>query len=146
MRPDPSPWHRFAASLAGAVLAAAASDPAAAAGPDAIQASSPTLTIEFNSVGPSPRAAGASGVWIRSDPTLSVDCSPPRGCYAKTQRMYYVFSCWPRYAVLTERLSMDLNGTIIKHESADANPSDYDEAAALLLNTFCPIRERERGR
>lgn len=39
---------------------------------------------------------------------------------------------------------MDLSGAIIKHEVADADPLDYDEAAALLQNTFCPIRERGR--
>ena len=46
----------------------------------------------------------------------------PRGCYAKTQRIHYDFNCAPRYTVMTERVSMDLNGTIVKHEVLEAAP------------------------
>ena len=79
-------------------------------------------------------------------PALSVDCSPPRGCYAKTQRIHYDFSCAPRYIVLTERISMDLNGTIINREVRDAAPSytpAYDAGTMQVLDTFCPLPTRE---
>ena len=133
------------------VLAAGAALPAFAADrvPPVVWETGPTyagpLTIETGSLGPSLRIPGATGVWVYHAPTLSVDCSPPRGCYATTQRIYYVFSCAPRYAVPMERLSMDLNGSVVKHEVREGSPTyalTYDEAATLVLDTLCPHRER----
>ena len=82
--------------------------------------SSGLVTVE--SFGPSKLISGAGGAWVLYAPTLSVDCSPPPGCYAKTQRIHYDFNCAPRYTVMTERISMDLNGTIVKHEVLEAAP------------------------
>jgi len=79
--------------------------------------------------------------------TLSVDCSPPRGCYAKTQRIHYDFNCAPRYTVMTERVSMDLNGTIVKHEVLEAAPRytpAFGVGALQVLETFCgPLFDRD---
>ena len=131
--------------IAGAALPAFAADRV----PTVVWETGPTyagpLTIETGSLGPSLRIPGATGVWVYHAPTLSVDCSPPRGCYATTQRIYYVFNCAPRYAVPMERLSMDLNGSVVKHEVREISPTyeqTYDEAAALVLDTLCPHRER----
>src|SRR5262249_30090896 len=114
---------------------------------DSIPTFAGPITIETNSVGPSTRIAGASGVWVLHSPTLSVDCSPPRGCYANKQRIWYNFSCAPRYAIAMERLSMDLNGTLIKREVRDAASATYtagsDAGAVRVLDAFCPRRERE---
>jgi hypothetical protein len=62
---------------------------------------------------------------------------------ATTQRILYDFSCKPRYAVLMERISMDLNGTFIKHELFETYVAAYDPAASRVLNTFCPLRDRD---
>lgn len=79
--------------------------------------------------------------------TLSVDCSPPRGCYAKTQRIHYDFNCAPRYTVMTERVSMDLNGTIVKHEVLEAAPRytpAFGVGALQVLETLCgPLFDRD---
>jgi hypothetical protein len=110
-----------------------------------VAGSSGPVTVDMSSVGASKRIAGANGVWVLYAPTLSVDCAPPRGCYAKTQRSYYDFSCAPRYAVLVELNSMDLNGTVVKHEVVEAAPAytpAYDYAAAQVLDTFCPLPDR----
>jgi hypothetical protein len=115
-----------------------------AAGWDSIPSASDAVTVE--SFGLSKRMTRASGAWVLYAPTLSVDCSPPRGCYARTQRIHYDFSCSPRYALMTERISMDLNGTIVKHEVLDAAasyPASYDAAAVRVLDTFCPIPSRD---
>jgi hypothetical protein len=82
---------------------------------------------------------------MRFAPTLSVDCSPPRGCYAKTQRIFYDFSCYGRYAIMVERISMDLNGNVVKHEVVEPAAGyvrAYDAGAAAVLDTCCPIPER----
>jgi len=105
-----------------------------------------TSSVTVESLGPPTLIAGGSGAWVVYAPTLSVDCSPPRGCYAKTQRIHYDFSCAPRYAVVTERISMDLNGNIVKHElqGATANYALSNSTGATeLLDTFCPLPSRE---
>jgi hypothetical protein len=132
------------ARIAAATFVVIASNTLGAAGWDSIPTSSGLITLE--SVGPPGLVAGASGAWVLYTPALSVDCSPPRGCYAKTQRIHYDFSCAPRYIVLTERISMDLNGTIINREVRDAAPSytpAYDAGTMQVLDTFCPLPTRE---
>ena len=115
-----------------------------AAGWEAIPTFSGTIVIEPDTVGPpSTRLVGASGVWVRYIPSLSVDCSPPRGCYASSQRIYYNFGCAPRYAVVVERISMDLNGEVLKRETPGNYAAPSDEAANRILNRFCGVPERE---
>lgn len=130
--------------IASAAFVCIASNTLGAAGRDSLSTFSDSVTVE--SLGPSTLVAGASGAWVLYAPTLSVDCSPPRGCYAKTQRIHYDFSCAPRYSVLTEQISMDLNGTIVKHEVRDAVPryvQSYDAGAIRVLETFCPLPDRD---
>jgi hypothetical protein len=133
----------IAARTAGGAFAAIAGvSTVSAAGWGSLPGSSDLVTVE--SLGPSTIVAGASGAWVLYAPTLSVDCAPPRGCYARTQRIHYDFSCAPRYAVMTERISMDLNGTIVKHEVMQApTVVSVDAGAARLLDTFCPLPSRD---
>jgi hypothetical protein len=131
------------ARIAGAAFVVIASNVPGAATLDSISISSGSVSVK--SLGPSTLIAGVGGAWVLYAPTLSVDCSPPRGCYAKTQRIHYDFSCAPRYIVLTERISMDLNGAIVKHEVQNAptyTPS-YDAGAMQVLDTFCPLPGRD---
>ena len=126
--------------LACVVLLATGS---AAAAPWEIMGAAPEVAIDTNSVGPSLRYPGTTGVWVTYSPSLSVDCGPPRGCYAKTQRIYYVFNCSPRYAMPVERISADLNGSIIKREArsdADVYSADADVGAWVIMETYCPLR------
>lgn len=107
------------------------------------------VALDTTTLGPSPQFPGMTGIWVVYSPSLSVDCSPPRGCYAKTQRIYYTFNCSPRYAVPTERISIDLNGSVINRElreTADPYSPAYDVGAAQILDTYCPVREKERRR
>ena len=108
-----------------------------------ILGSAPEVAIDTSTAGPSLRYPGTTGVWLTYSPTMSVDCGPPRGCYAKTQRIYYVFGCSPRYAMPIERLSADLNGSIIKQEvrgEGEPYSADADVGAFVILETYCPHR------
>ena len=90
---------------------------------------------------------GATGVWLDYPPGLSVDCSPPAGCYAYKQRIYYVFNCAPRWAAPFERISMDLNGNVVNRQTRDPSgpyAPEYDAGAALVLNAYCPLRDLPR--
>ena len=131
--------HRFR-TIASVFLLASAS---ALAAPWEITGAAPEVAIDTSTVGPSLRYPGTTGIWVTYSPSLSVDCSPPRACYAKKQRIYYVFNCSPRYAMPIERISADLNGSIIKREArTDAEPyyPDADVGAFVILETYCPNR------
>jgi hypothetical protein len=139
----PSSHPRTTAARVAVAASAALAAPVAPPAMD-FMLSSGLFTVE--SVGPSTLLAAADGAWVLYAPTLSVDCSPPRGCYAKTQRIHYDFRCSPRYAVLTERISMDINGAIVKHEVADASSAyapSYDAGASSVLDAFCPLPPRD---
>jgi hypothetical protein len=110
---------------------------------ESIPASSGIIVIESDSLAFSNPLVGAGGVWVRYTPTLAIDCSPPRGCYANSQRIYYNFSCVPRYAVVVERISMDLNGAVLKRERAGNYAATNDEAAKRILKEFCRAWERD---
>ena len=108
-----------------------------------IMGAAPEVALDVGTVGPSLRFSGATGIWVTYSPSLSVDCSPPRGCYARTQRIQYVFNCSPRWAMPVERLSADLNGTVIKREVREEGEPyavDADVAALVILETYCPVR------
>lgn len=89
---------------------------------------------------PQIQTPAASGIWVQYAPSLSVDCSPPRGCYAATQYIFYSVDCVHRYAAMVERISLDLNGTILKHESFSPYVLSDDETAVQTLKTVCPVR------
>ena len=120
-------------------MIALASAPAAlhAAAWESIPAFSGTIVLESDTAAASTEFAGAGAVSVRYTPTLAIDCSPPRGCYAASQRIHYDFSCAPRYAVIVERISMDLNGAVLKHEKPGTYAAASDAAAKRILNEFC---------
>jgi len=108
-----------------------------------VMGAAPEIALDTSTVGPSLRFPGATGIWLTYSPSMSVDCSPPRGCYAKTQRIYYLFNCSPRWAVPAERISADINGNVISHElRQEGQPysADADIAALVVLETYCPNR------
>jgi hypothetical protein len=97
------------------------------------------IVIETNKLSPSTRFVGALAIWVQNSYAISIDCRPPRGCYAKIQVINYHFSCAPRYVIVGERISMDLNGNVVKHEvlePAATSGLDYD-AHREVLERFC---------
>jgi len=132
--------RKLCRTIATTLLLAAAT---AGAAPWEMRGAAPEIAIDTNTAGPSLRVPGATGVWVTYSPSMSVDCSPPRGCYAKTQRVYYVFNCSPRWAVPLERLSADINGTVVNREvrgEGDPYAADADVGAFVIMETYCPAR------
>lgn len=135
--------HVIVALIAAACFAATACDLASALGWS--RAPAYGFTIDTNSLGPSLAYPGASAVWVLFQPTQSVECSPPRGCYAAMQHVAFTFNCAPRYAVMTDRISYDLNGNVVKRENQNiqsVDPLTYDAGARLVVDTYCPLYSR----
>jgi hypothetical protein len=51
--------------------------------------------------------------WVSINYALSVDCSPPRACYATSQSVYSYAYCSTRAIREVQRNSLDLNGNIV---------------------------------
>jgi hypothetical protein len=62
------------------------------------------------------RAEGSPDIvagWVLINYALSVDCSPPRACYASSQSVYSYAYCSTRAIHEIERTSLDLNGNVV---------------------------------
>jgi hypothetical protein len=95
--------------------------------------------IETNKPSGSTRFVGAVAVWALRSYPISADCRPPPGCYAKSQVINYHFNCAPRYVVVVERISLDLNGDVVKHEVLEPGGT-YELGYAIdgeLMDTYC---------
>ena len=55
----------------------------------------------------------AVGGWVVIDYKMSVDCSPPRACYAASQRVYLYAYCSIGVIRELQRISLDLNGNVL---------------------------------
>lgn len=53
------------------------------------------------------------GAWVLINYALSVDCSPPRACYASSQSVYTYAYCSTRAIHEMQRTSFDLNGNVV---------------------------------
>ena len=73
----------------------------------------------LHSIAPAFGYPGAYDVWLYFDHNLSVDCSPPRGCYAKTQWIQAFVECHRRFVAIVQVISMDLNGNVVGHAIHD---------------------------
>ena len=72
-----------------------------------------------HSIGPAEGYPGAAAVWVYFDYPLSIDCSPPRACYAKSQWIYAYVNCYTRNVAVMQQISMDLNGNVVAVETSD---------------------------
>ena len=94
--------------------------------------------IDTNKPSTSTRFVGADAIWVHHSYPISIDCRPPRGCYANSQVINYHFSCAPRYVAVVERISLDLNGNVVKHEV-------FEPGAAYELYTHGDVVDRFCG-
>ena len=58
-------------------------------------------------------SADIVGGWVVITYTMSVDCSPPRACYASSQWVYSYAYCSTGAIHEMQRLSLDLNGNVL---------------------------------
>jgi hypothetical protein len=71
--------HAFVARVSVVLFGALVSPLVSSASFESRPGFSDVVTVE--SLGPPSLVASGTGAWILYAPTLSVDCSPPRGCY-----------------------------------------------------------------
>ena len=69
--------------------------------------------VDRESIVPVPGLPYTLGAWFRFRFATSVDCSPPRGCYAASQRNYYHVNCLNGTIAFVQRLYLDLNDNVL---------------------------------
>lgn len=72
--------------------------------------------VDRDSIAAVPGMPHTLGAWFRYRFATSVDCSPPRGCYAASQRNYYHVNCNNGTVALVQRLFLDLNDNVITRD------------------------------
>ena len=68
---------------------------------------------------PSGASLDADLIWVYLDHPVSVDCSPPRACYAKSQWVLASVRCHRRLVSVGRIVSMNLNGDVVNDVSFD---------------------------
>jgi hypothetical protein len=84
-----------------------------------------SLAVDRDSFAPVAGSPHAVGFWIHAIYPMSIDCSPPRGCYAASQRIYVSVLCPARAIAVLQRISMDLNGNVVAQTDSGAVPLRY---------------------
>ena len=65
------------------------------------------------------------GAWILYTYSTSIDCSPPRNCYAASQRVYSLVNCAAQAIAPVQKISMDRNGDAIAQSDVNFNAPQY---------------------
>jgi hypothetical protein len=86
-------------------------------------------------------APGTVEAWVHVEHALSVDCSPPRACYAKSQWIHAYVNCQTASLAIFQRISMDLNGNVVAVANAEqllfVRPIPTDPSAVSALAAVC---------
>lgn len=122
---------------AGCVLAPDAAGFESEVWAGSLPASSAAITVNWSEVGPIEALPATVGGWVLISYARSVDCSPPRACYASSQRVYVYAYCSIGAIKDIQRVSMDLNGNIVAQTGERAAyipiPGSVDRAVMLTL-------------
>lgn len=100
------------------------------------------IAVDMDSVGAVEGYPDRVGAWVLYTYSTSIDCSPPRGCYAASQRVYSLVNCAVQAIAPVQQVSMDRNGNVIAQSDVNFNAPQYvvrpgtDEGK--LWRTLCP--------
>ena len=89
---------------------------------DVPNSSSTALAVDADSVNLVEGLPYTVGGWFRYTYSLSIDCSPPRGCLAATQRVHYRADCLLKAVMPIQRIFLDLNGNVQRSDNFGAAP------------------------
>jgi hypothetical protein len=105
-------------------------------------------SVEIYSVGPAEGIfPGTVEAWVHVEHAMSVDCSPPRACYAKSQWIHAYVSCPTGSLAILQRISMDLNGNVVAIANAEqllfVRPIPTDASGVAALAAVCGYGNEE---
>jgi len=80
-----------------------------------------SAAVDMDSVRPSEILPDRIGAWIRYTYPISIECAPPRGCRASSQRVYVLVNCAAQGVAYVQRISYDLNGNLVGQTDVSFN-------------------------
>ena len=95
-----------------------------------------SYSARVHSIAPVDGYPGAAAAWVYFDYPMSIDCSPPRACYAKSQWVYAYVNCSTRTVAVIQQISMDLNGNVVGVVNSDA--AQFVRGYAGEVRTYVP--------
>ena len=98
--------------------------------------------VEIYSIGPAEGIfPGTVEAWVHVEHAMSVDCSPPRACYAKSQWIHAYVNCQTGSLAILQRISMDLNDNVVAIANAEqlvfVRPIPTDPSGVSALAAVC---------
>ena len=106
--------------------------------PGSLPASSAGISVNWSEVGPVEGSPDTAGGWVLIEYARSVACSPPRACYANSQRAYVYAYCAIGAIKDIQRISMDLNGNVVAQTGERvAYIPPYDSVDREVVRILC---------
>lgn len=100
------------------------------------------VEVELDSVSSLAGYSDNVGAWIRYTYPISVDCSPPRNCYAASQLVYTRVDCARQTTARVQHISMDRHGDVIAETGVNFNAPRQiarpDTPDGTIWRTLCP--------
>ncbi len=83
------------------------------------------IAVDADSVNTVEGLPETSTAWFRFTYAVMLDCSPPRGCLASSQRIQYRVTCRVRAIAPIQRALLDLAGNVLAQSEVTLNVAAY---------------------
>ena len=106
-----------------------------------------TIAVDADSVTPEEGLPGTMTAWFRFSYDVMLDCSPPRGCLASSQRIQYHVICSIGAIAPIQRTLLDLAGNVLAQSEVTLDaPYDAPRGSVeiAMVLSFCSDPTRRR--
>jgi len=106
-----------------------------------------TVAVDADSVTTVEGLPGTMTAWFRFSYAVMLDCSPPRGCLASSQRIQYRVICSIGAIAPIQRTLLDLAGNVLAQSEVALNVAAYAPPSTIeaeMVSTFCSDPTRRR--
>ena len=106
-----------------------------------------TVAVDADSVTTVEGLPGTMIAWFRVSYAVMLDCSPPRGCLASSQRIQYRVICSIGVIAPIQRTLLDLAGNVLAQSEVTPNVPAYAPPSIIeaeMVSNFCSDPARRR--
>jgi hypothetical protein len=100
------------------------------------------FAVELDSLVAVEGLPGVAGGWVRYTYAMSIDCSPPSGCYAKSQRIDCFANCGGGALAQIQRVSLDMNDRVVAQTEPAFDTPGSCRLSAARKAPHCAISVR----
>jgi len=98
-----------------------------------------TIAVDADSVTTVEESPETRTAWFRFSYAVMLDCSPPRGCLASSQRIQYRVTCRIGVIAPIQRMLLDLAGNTLAQSEHDVAPYAPPRGSieSAMVSSFC---------